>query len=78
MPAVPPRIAAVKVPDPQQAAVDPHLHWRLPNTHRQVLAQSLVGSLLLPPVSWCAQGFVCALQESLFPQSRGSSVIKLH
>ena len=28
------------------------------------LGQSLVGSLLLSPGSWCAQGFVCALQES--------------
>ena len=27
------------------------------------LAQSPVGSLLLSPGSWCAQGFVCALQE---------------
>ena len=31
------------------------------------LAQSLVGSLLLPPGFWGTQGFVCALQESLFP-----------
>ena len=29
------------------------------------LAQSLVGSLLLSPGSWHAQGFVCALQESV-------------
>ena len=28
------------------------------------LAQSLVGTLLLSPGSWCTQGFVCALQES--------------
>ena len=27
------------------------------------LNQSLVGSLLLSPASWCPQGFVCALQE---------------
>ena len=31
------------------------------------LAQSLVGSLFLPPGSWCAHGFVCALQESVSP-----------
>ena len=31
------------------------------------LGQSLVGSLLLPPGSWCTQGFVCALQESVLP-----------
>ena len=26
-----------------------------------------VGSLLLSPGSWCAQGFVCSLQESVSP-----------
>ena len=31
------------------------------------LGQSLVGSLLLSPGSWCTQGFVCAFQESVFP-----------
>ena len=31
------------------------------------LGQSLVGSLLLSPGSWCAQGFVCAIQESVYP-----------
>ena len=31
------------------------------------LGQSLVGSLLLFPGSWCVQGSVCALQESVFP-----------
>ena len=31
------------------------------------LGQSLLGSLLLSPGSWCAQGFVCALQESVSP-----------
>ena len=29
--------------------------------------QSLVGSLLPSPGSWCIQGFVCALQESVSP-----------
>ena len=29
------------------------------------LDQSLVGSLLLSPASWCPQDFVCALQESV-------------
>ena len=41
------------------------LHRRPPNTHRQVWLSFLQGSLLLYPGSWCAQGFVCALQESL-------------
>ena len=31
------------------------------------LGQSLVGSLLLSPKSWCAQVSVCALQESVSP-----------
>ena len=31
------------------------------------LGQSLVGSLLLPPGSWCTQGFVYALQKSVSP-----------
>ena len=31
------------------------------------LGQSPVGSLLLSPRSWCAQGFICALQESVSP-----------
>ena len=29
------------------------------------LGQSLMGSLLLSPGSWCVQGFVCTLQESV-------------
>ena len=36
-------------------------------TFRASLGQSLVGSLLLSPGSWCAQGFVCALQVSVSP-----------
>ena len=31
------------------------------------LSQSLVGSLLLFPVSWCSQDFICVLQESVSP-----------
>ena len=31
------------------------------------LAQSLVGSLLLSPGSWCTQGFVCVFQEAVSP-----------
>ena len=46
-----------------------HQPMPLPETpgHSQAsLGQSLVGSLLLSPVSWCTQGFICALQESVF------------
>ena len=39
------------------------------------LVQSIVVTLLLPLGSWCAQGFVCALQESISPAC-GSFVIK--
>ena len=57
--------ASLSVPDP----VAGH-HWPvpLPETpgHSQVsLGQSLVGSLLLSPGSWCAQGFLWALRSSL-------------
>ena len=47
-----------------------------PKHSQTSLAQSPVGSQLLSPASWCTQGFVCVLQDSLFPQSRGSSIIK--
>ena len=38
-----------------------------PGHSQASLDQSLVGSLLLSPGSWCTQGFVCALQESVPP-----------
>ena len=38
-----------------------------PGHFQASLGQSLVGSLLLSPGSWSTQGFVCALQESVFP-----------
>ena len=53
-------------PTLQQATSDPRLcqsSWRLTGKS----GQSLVGSLLLSPGSWCAQGSVCALQESVSP-----------
>ena len=62
--------------NPQQASVDSCLHWRLLHWEAS-LAQSLVGSLLLSLGSWCAHGFVCALQESVTPAC-GSFVIKPH
>ena len=50
----------------QQATDDPRLHQRLLDTNSQAsVGQSFVGSLLLSPGSWCAPGFVCALQESV-------------
>ena len=41
------------------------------------LGQSLVGSLLLSPGSWCIQGSVCALQESVSCVSSGGSMVGL-
>ena len=55
-------------------ATDPAAGYCWPTTpaetpgHLQAsLSQSLLGSLLLSPGSWCTQGFVCALQESVSP-----------
>ena len=47
-------------------------HWptpppETPEHSRASLGQSLVGSLLLSRGSWCTEGFVCALQESVSP-----------
>ena len=47
----------------QQATVD-HASEGDSDAHRQVWLR-LAGSLLLSPGSWCAKGFVCALQESV-------------
>ena len=43
------------------------------------LGQSLVGSLLLSPGSWCKQSSVCALQQSISQScvSSGSSMVGL-
>ena len=50
-------------PTLQPATADPCLRWRLLDT----LGWSLMGPLLLSAGSWCTQGFVCALQESVSP-----------
>ena len=59
--------AALSAPDPAAGH-----HWPMPPPQTPghswaSLGQSLVGSLLLSPGSWCAQGFVCALQNSVPP-----------
>ena len=74
--AAPPRTPVACAPTLRPAPIGSHHHWR-PKAHRQAWL-SLRGSPLLCPGFWCAQGFVCALQESLFPRARGSSVIKSH
>ena len=56
--------------NPGFTAVTQHQPTPLPETpgHSWAsLSQSLVGSLFLSPGSWCALGFVCALQESISP-----------
>ena len=50
-----------------QATADPCLHPETPGHSWASLGQSFMGSLLLSPGSWCTQGFVCALQESVSP-----------
>ena len=59
--------ATLSVPN---RAAGHHRPTHLPETpgHSRVsLGQLLVGSLLLSPGSWCAQGSVCALQEPISP-----------
>ena len=51
-------------PDPMAGHCWPTSPQGTPGPSQASLAQFLVGSLLLSPGSWCAQGFVCALQES--------------
>ena len=48
-----------------QPTLQPQLET--PGHPQAILGQSLVGSLLLSPGSWCAQGSVCALQKSVSP-----------
>ena len=72
----PPRTVVVSVPDPVTGCCQPMPPSETPKHTQASLAQSLVGSQLCSPGSWCAHGFVCVLQESLFPQSCGGSVVK--
>ena len=60
-----PCTATLRAPNLQQATADPPLET--PGHSRASLCQSLVGSLLSFPGSWCTQGFVCALQEFVSP-----------
>ena len=58
--------ATLSAPNPAAGHGQPHLHRRLLETPRQVWVSLLWGSLLLYHGSWCTQGSVCALQESIF------------
>ena len=63
----------------QQATIEPCLWLETPGHSLESLGQSLVGSLLLSPGSWCTQCSVCALQESISQScvSSGSSLLGL-
>ena len=54
-------------PHPATGHLQPTPPPETPGHSRASLGQSLVGPLLLSPGSWCAQDFVCALQESVSP-----------
>ena len=59
--------AALSAPDPAAGHRRPMSLPETPGHSQASLAQSLVSSLLLSPGSWCAQGFVCALQKPVSP-----------
>ena len=67
--------AALSAPDPAAGHRRPTPLPETPGPSRACLGQSLLGSLLLSPGSWCTHGFVCALQESCV--SSGGSMVGL-
>ena len=64
--------AVLSAPNPAVGHCQPMPPPETPGHSRASLGQSLVGSLLLSPGSWCALGSVCALQESVSPVHQGS------
>ena len=62
--------AALSALDPTAGHRQPMPPLETPEHSQASLGQSLVGSLLLSPGSWGTPGFVCALQESVFPVLR--------
>ena len=58
------RTAVLNAPNPAAGHHQPTPPLETPGHSRASLGQSLVGSLLLSPGSWCTQGSVCALWES--------------
>ena len=69
MPALPkaPRSVVFCVPEPAAGHCQPTCPPETLGPSQASQDQYFVGSLLLSPGSWCAQGFVCALQESVSP-----------
>ena len=62
-----PRSTAPRAPAPAAGHRRPTPPPETPRHSWACLGQFLVGSLLFSPGSWCAEGFVCALQESVSP-----------
>ena len=60
-------IAALSASDPETGHHQPTPPPETPGHSWACLGQFLVGSLHLSPGSWCAQSFVCSLQESVSP-----------
>ena len=61
----PAHTAALSAPDPAARHCLTYASTGESWTLTESLDQSLVGSLLLSPGSWCTQAFVCALQVSV-------------
>ena len=57
--------ATLSAPNPAAGHHQPTPLLETPGHSQASLGQSLLESLLLSPGSWCAQGSVCALQESV-------------
>ena len=57
--------ATLSAPSPAAGQHRPKPPPETPGYSRASLSQSLVGSLLLSPGSWCTQSSICALQESV-------------
>ena len=52
-------------PNPVAGHCRPMPPLEIPGHSQASLPQSLVGTLLFSSGSWCTEGFVCALQESV-------------
>ena len=68
-----------RAPDPTAGHCRPMPLPETPGHSQASLAQSVVGSLLLSPGSWCTRGFVCAHQEFISQScvSFGGSMVVL-
>ena len=62
---IPSRTATLSAPNPAAGHHKPTPLLETPGHPQASLGQSLLVSLILSPGSWCTQGSVCALQESV-------------